>query len=115
PSLLMLTWVGPVRRHPVGIVANKECDRGYAGVNYAPLAGGRILQRRGMRRQPSPTHCPSQAKLVEDLRIVIRYAPAQCLAFPCVRRNFKTLELPENFEGATFPQDLRSWGKVLPT
>ena len=67
-----------------------------------------------MRRQPSPTHRPGQAKLVKPFRIVIHNAPRQHLPLPGIRRNLKPLQLPQHFQRAPLARNLRPRRHMLP-
>ena len=117
---------GMPRRHPVGIFPYKEGDGRNAGGNHAPLPrsrgtrfklgfrGLRRIQRRRMRRQPSPTHCPGETKLIQPFGIVVHDAARQHLPLPRIRRNLKALQLPQHFERAALARDLRSRRHMLP-
>ena len=106
--------VGIVRRHPVGFFAHKERDGSHAGGNHAPLARGGILQRGGMRRQPSPADGAGQAELIEPGGIVIRDAPRQNLALPGIGGNFKSLQLAQNLERGALALHLSARRHMLP-
>ena len=95
-------------RHPVGFFANEESDGRDAGGNHAALAFGRIFERCRMRRETSPAHGSGEAKLVEPFGIVVGDAPRQHLPLPCIRRNFKALQLPHHFERAALAAHLRT-------
>src|SRR5208337_5139863 len=59
-------------------------------------------------------HGTSETELVEPFRIVIDNAASQDLPLPGIRRNFESLQLPQNFERSSFARDLSAWGQVLP-
>ncbi len=67
-----------------------------------------------MRRQPSPSHRPGHAKLIEPFRIVIRDPPRKDMPLPCIRRNFEALELLQNLKHASFARSLRPRRNMLP-
>src|SRR5271157_274689 len=67
-----------------------------------------------MRRQPSPADGASEAKLIELCRIVLVHPRRENLLLPCVRRNFKTLQLSHGFQQSSLAAQLRLRSHVLP-
>src|SRR5690348_14024765 len=106
-----------MRSHPVGFFAHKESnwsntcrdDPAPTGLTIAIGFNGC-----GMRRQAAPTHSARQAKLVKPRRIVIGDATVEHLPLPCIRGNFKSLELTQHFKRGTLALLLRSGGQILP-
>ena len=68
-----------------------------------------------MRRDTSPTDSPGKAKLVEDLRIVVRNPAREYLLFPRIGGSFKSLQLLQRFQRAAFAQKLCLGRQMLPT
>ena len=123
--------------HPIRLFADEERNGRDSGRNHAPLARSDCLyrfavgancsrrrripstavarvQRRRMRGQPSPSHNSREAKLIDVGRLVIRNPPRQHETLPCVRGNFKSLQLANDLERAMLAAHLRAGGDMLP-
>src|ERR1700680_1715423 len=68
-----------------------------------------------MGRQAPPPNGPGQAKLVQNLRVVVCDSPREDPIFPGVCRRLETLQLPERFECSAISEQLSSRRNVLPT
>ena len=109
-----VTGAWAMGRHPVGFLANEECNGGHAGRNHPAFSGRRVIEGSGMRRQASPTDRAGQAKLVEPFGIVVRNTAAQDMPFPRAGRNFEPLQLAQYIKCGAFSLNLTSRREVLP-
>src|SRR5512133_2015328 len=100
--------------HPVRLFAYEESYGRDAGRNNAALPFSAVFERRWMRRQTSPAHCPGQAQTVQHCRIVAPHSPPKDLAFPRICGHLKPLQLPEYIQRAALAQYLRSRSDMLP-
>src|SRR5947199_7872346 len=109
------------RLHPVAVLPYEECDRRDPSRDHSPssfassfaVSSARV-ERSRMRRKTSPSHRARQTELVEMCRLVTGNAAPENVPFPCTSRNFKALELPDNFQRAVLAAHLRSRSDVLP-
>src|ERR1700757_566726 len=107
--------------HPIRFLAHKKRNRSHTGGNdsslprHSPIRSSTSFQRSRMRRQPPPSHRSRQAKLIQPLRIVIRHPARQHLPLPRIRRNFKPLQLLQDFHRPALARSLRSRSHVLPS
>src|SRR5947207_14887218 len=67
-----------------------------------------------MWRQPPPSNCASQTKLVKSFEIVIGNTLREDMPLPRIGWNFEPLQLPYDFESRAFALHLRSRRNVLP-
>src|ERR1700686_864962 len=105
----------PMGNPPFRVVARKKCDGRHAARHHAAFALGQHFQCRGMRREPPPPDRARQTKLIDLFWIVIGDTSREGLAFPGIRRRFKSLQLSQRFEQAALAQQLCARRDMLPT